>query len=115
MTAYQAVRPHAQPLLPRRRVAVPVRRGRHIEPISVVLAGVVLAFLLALVYLGQTVNLGATNYQYEQLIVQRDDLLRQVTTAEAGINRFAAEQWVLDQAQRAGLAPLGNRLLIPAR
>lgn len=115
MTAYQAVRPHAQPLLPRRRLAVPSRRGRHVNPARAVLAGVVLAFLLALVYLGQTVTLGATNYQHEQLLGQREDLLRQVKTAEAGINRLAAEQWVLDRAQRAGLAPLGGTLLIPAR
>lgn len=115
MTAYQAVRPQAQPLLPRRRLVVPVRRGRRIHPVGAVMAGVVLAFLLGLIYLGQTVNLGATNYQYEQLIKQREDLQRQVKTAEAGINRYAAEQWVLDRAQGAGLAPLGAKLLISAR
>lgn len=115
MTAYQAVRPQAQPLLPRRRLVVPVRRGRRVDPVRVVLAGVVLAFLLGLIYLGQTVNLGATNYQFEQLVSQREDLQRQVKTAEAGINRYAAEQWVLDRAQRAGLAPLGAKLIISAR
>ena len=115
MTAYQAVRPHAHPLLPRRRLAAPSRRGRHVDSVGVLLAAVVLAFLLALIYVGQSVNLGATNYQHVQLLDEREDLLRQVKTAEAGINRLAAEQWVLDRAQRAGLAPLGGRLLIPAR
>lgn len=115
MTAYQATRPQAQPLLPRRRLVVPIRRGRRVDPVRVVLAGVVLAFLLGLIYLGQTVNLGATNYQFEQLVSQREDLQRQVKTAEAGINRYAAEQWVLDRAQRAGLAPLGAKLIISAR
>jgi hypothetical protein len=61
------------------------------------------------------VNLGRTNYDYEELLLQRQDLQRQAQTAEAGINRYAAEQWVLDRAQRAGLAPLGAKLLIPAR
>lgn len=115
MTAYQAARPQARPLLPRRRLVVPARRGRRVDPVRVVLAVVVLAFLLGLVYLGQTVNLGRTNYEYSQLLSQRQDLERQVKTAEAGINRYAAEQWVLDRAQRAGLAPLGSKLLIPAR
>ena len=115
MTAYGAARPQAQPLLPRRRLAVPVRRGRRVDPVRLVLAGVALAFTLGLVYLGQTVNLGRTNYQFEQLVSQRLDLERQVKTAEAGINRFAAEQWVLDRAQHAGLAPLGAKQLIPAR
>ena len=115
MTAYQAARPQARPLLPRRRLVVPARRGRRVDPVSIVLAAVALAFLLALLYVGQTVTLGATNYQYDQLISQRQDLERQVQTAEAGINRYAAEQWVLDRAQRAGLAPLGAKLLIPAR
>ena len=115
MTAYQAARPQAHALLPRRRVSAPARRGRRNDPVGLVLAGVALAFLVGLVYLGQTVNLGATNYQFEQLVRHRDDLSRQVKTAEAGVNRFAAEQWVLDQAQRAGLAPLGAKMLIPGR
>ena len=85
------------------------------DPISVVLAGVALVFMLGLVYLGQTVNLGATNYEFARLLGQRDDLTRQVKTAEAGITRYAAEQWVLDRGSRAGLAPLGAKLIIPAR
>ena len=66
------------------------------------LAGVALVFLLGLVYLGQTVNLGATNYEIDSLLVERDDLTRQVKTAEAGINRYAAEQWVLDRGAAGG-------------
>jgi len=115
MTAYSPARPQAQPLLPRRRLAVPVRRGRHINPVRLVLAALALAFTLGLVYVGQTVNLGRTDYEYEQLVKQREDLERQVATAEAGINRYSAEQWVLDRAQRAGLSPLGAKLLITAR
>ena len=115
MTAYQAVRPSAQVLLSRRRPVVPVRRGRRIDPVSVLLAGVALVFMLGLIYLGQTVNLGATNYEFEQLVAERDDLARQVQTAEAGINRFAAEQWVLDRGQRSGLVQLGSKLIISAR
>jgi hypothetical protein len=115
MTAYQAVRAQTQPIVPRRRLVVPVRRGRRIDPVGVVLAGVALAFLLGLVYLGQTVNLGATNYEYQRLLSQRDDLSRQVQTAEAGITRYAAEQWVLDRAERVGLAPLGAKMIVPAR
>jgi len=114
MTSYQAVRVQQQ-VLPRRRLVVPSRRGRRIDPIGVLLAGVALVFMLGLVYLGQTVNLGATNYEFQRLVGERDDLTRQVKTAEAGITRYAAEQWVLDRGGRAGLAPLGAKLIVPAR
>jgi hypothetical protein len=116
MTAYQAVRPAGYgPLPQRRRLVAPVRRRRRIDPVGIVLAGVALFFMLGRVNLGQTVTLGATNYEYERLVGQRDDLTRQVKTAEAGVNRFAAEQWVLDRGSRSGLAPLGSKLIIPAR
>ena len=115
MTAYSPARPQAQPLLPRRRLAAPVRRGRRMDPVRIVLAGVGLVFLIGLIYLGLTVNLGRTNYEIEQLLSQRLDLQRQVQTAEAGINRYAAEQWVLDRAQRSGLTALGSKQLVTAR
>jgi hypothetical protein len=114
MTAYQAVRLN-QPMLGRRRLVVPTRRTRRIDPVGIVLAAVALVFMLGLVYLGQTVNLGATNYEYQRLVSQRDDLTRQVKTSEASITRYAAEQWVIDRGSRAGLVPLGAKLIISAR
>lgn len=115
MTAYHGARPAARPLLPRRRLSAPARAGRRTHPVGGLLATVLLAFLLGLIYLGQTVTLVATNIEFERLIGVRDDLTRQVQTVEAGINHYGSEQWLLDRAQRAGLAPLGAKVRIPAR
>jgi hypothetical protein len=119
MTAYQGARPInrpiTRPLLPRRRLHVPTRAGRRTHPVGGLLALVLLAFLLGLIYLGQTVTLVAANVEFERLGRQRDDLTRQVQTVEAGITRYGSEQWVLDRAQRAGLAQLGAKIRIPAR
>ncbi len=115
MIALEGARPAAPALLPRRRLNVPARAGRRSHPVGRLLAGVLLAFLLGLIYLGQTVTLAATNLELARLLVEREDLDRQVQTVEAGINRYGSEQWLLERAQRAGLAPLGTRLRVPAR
>ena len=115
MTAFSGARPVARPLLPRRRLRTPTRAGRRTHPAGALLATMLLAFLLGLIYLGQTVTLVATNVEHERLIGERDDLTRQVQTVEAGINRYGSEQWLLDRAQRAGLVPLGARVRIAAR
>lgn len=115
MTAYQGARPIARPLLHRRRLHAPTRAGRRAHPVGGLLALLLLAFLLGLIYLGQTVTLVATNVEFERLGRQRDDLARQVQTVEAGITRYGSEQWLLDRAQRIGLGQLGAKNRIPAR
>ena len=115
MTAYQATRVRGGVLPARRRVSTPVRAGRRAHPVGLLLAGVLVAFLLCLIYLAQAVQLAATNYQIEQLLAERDDLARQVQTAETTMVRWAAEPLVVEQAQQGGFDPLGSRIRIPAR
>lgn len=115
MTAYQATRARAGVLPGRRRVSTPVRAGRRSHPIGLLLAGVLVAFLLGLIYLAQAVQLAATNYQIGQLLAERDDLARQVQTVETTIVRWAAEPLVVEHAQQGGFDPLGSRIRIPAR
>ncbi len=118
MTAYQAARvarPHAAQLPGRRRVSSPARAGGRSQPIRLLLAGVLVAFLIGLVYLATTVQIAGTNYQVDRLIAERDDLLRQVQTLEASIVRWGAEPLVLERAQELGFDPLGPRIRVPAR
>lgn len=115
MTAYQGARPHSAVLPPRRRLATPVRAGRRSHPIGLLLAGVLVAFLLGLIYLAQTIQLAATDYEVQQLLAERDDLLRQVQTVETTIVGWGAEPFVLERAQQQGFDPLAARVRIAGR
>jgi hypothetical protein len=97
----------------RRRVSRPERAGRRVHPVGALLAAILVAFLLGLTYLAQTVQLAATEYQIAQLEGQRDDLHRQIQTVETGVLRWGAESTVLDRAQSLGLdqLPVGARLI----
>lgn len=79
------------------------------------MATVLVAFLLGLIYLAQTVQLAATNYEISQLMAERDDLYRQVQTVETGVLRWGTEPSVLERAQRLGLDQLPTRTRLIAR
>jgi hypothetical protein len=115
MTAYQAARPRPMPLTSRRRISSPVRARRRAHPAGLLLAAVLVTLMLCLIYLAQTIHLGATNYEVDRLARARDDLARQVKTLEITMLRWGAEPMVLERGQQAGLDPLGARLRIPAR
>jgi hypothetical protein len=84
-----------------------------VHPVGALLAVILVAFLLALTYLAQTVQLAATEYTIAQIIAQRDDLHRQIQTIETGVLHWGAESTVLDSAQGLGLdkLPVGARLI----
>lgn len=117
MSATYVERPWARGARPattsRRRVSRPDRSGRRVHPVGALLAVILVAFLLGLTYLAQTVQLAATEYQITQLLVQRDDLHRQIQTIETGVLHWGAESTVLERAQSLGLdqLPVGARLI----
>ena len=115
MTVYQGARPGPVTLAPRRRLSRPARAGRRSHPVGLLMAGVLVLFLIGLVYLGQTIQLAATNYEVDRLLLERDDLGRQVQTLEATVARWGSEPLVLDWAQQVGLDSLGTRIRVPAR
>lgn len=115
MTVYQGARPRPVALGQRRRLSQPSRIGRRSHPIGLLMAGVVVLFVIGMVYLGQTARLAATSYQVDQLLLERDDLSRQVQTIEATVARWGSEPLVLDWAQQAGLDVLGAKLRVPPR
>jgi hypothetical protein len=111
-----APRAGSRPLTtPRRRISRPDRAGRRAHPVGMLLALILVTFLIGLIYLAQTVQLAATNYNIEQLITQRDDLHRQVQTVETGVLRWGTESTVLERAQLLGLDQLPTRAHLIAR
>ena len=111
-----APRSGSRPLTaPRRRVSRPDRAGRRSHPVGLLLAAILVIFLLGLIYLAQTVQLAATNYQIGRLITRRDDLHRQVQTVETSVLRFGTESMVIERAQQLGLDQLPTRNHLIAR
>jgi hypothetical protein len=127
MTVFQGARiaGNARPFLPpaharstgprRRRLSAPARARRRTHPVGRLLAAVLVALLIGLIYLAQTVNLAATNYELDEVLGERDALARQVHTLETAMLRWGAEPMILDRAQQAGLESLGARIRIAAR
>lgn len=111
-----APRAGSRPLTaPRRRISQPDRAGRRAHPVGILLAAILVTFLIGLIYLAQTVQLVATNYNVEQLVTRRDDLHRQVQTVETSVLRWGTESTVLERAQQLGLDQLPTRIHLIAR
>jgi hypothetical protein len=118
MAVYEGARPH--PLgLPRRRTPTRartrIRARRRNSPLGLSLAGIVIAFLLALFYLAQTMHVAATGYDLDALLLERELLLQQLTTLEGDIHRWGAEPAVVKEATEMGLDRLGRPIRLPGR
>ncbi len=98
----------------RRRVGRRARAGRS-HHVRTLIAAVIVLFLLGLVYLAQTKQLAAANYQIDQAILERDDLFRQVQTVETSVLRWGTEATALERGQRLGLDQLANRIRLADR
>jgi hypothetical protein len=116
MTAYQGARRAALPLPSRRlRRAADVPASRGADRVVLALAAILLAFLLGLFYLTQTLRVATTDYEIDTLLSQRTDLGRQIRSAEGDIARWGAEPAVVAGAQAIGFDRLGNAGSLPAR
>jgi hypothetical protein len=109
--------PLARPVegLPRRRTRVPLRAGRRTSRTGIVLAGIVVAFLLALFSLSQTVRVSATGVDAQALAEEQTLLLDRARSLKAELSRAGQEPAVRRRALDAGLGPLVNPLVVPAR
>ncbi len=122
MAVYEGarLRPMALPhrrvaALPRRRQPVRVRAGLRTNPVALALAGVLVAFLLGLFYLTQTMRVAATNYDIDTLLSNRDHMSQQIQSLQGDIARLGAEFAIAKLAQQQGLAQLGATVWIKAR
>jgi hypothetical protein len=109
--------PLARPVdgLPRRRTRAPVRAGRRTSRTGLVLAGIVVAFLLAMFSLAQTVRVSATGVDAEALRTEQELLIDRSRSLKAELSRAGQEPAVRRRALDAGLGALVDPLIVPAR
>jgi hypothetical protein len=99
-----------QPTLPRRRIRGATRAKRRTSPLSVVLGGIVVAFILAFFSLAQTMRVSATGYDLDRLNRERDALLVRKQELLTDLNRLtqapAIKKLAIDQGLTQLRAPI---------
>lgn len=122
MAVYQGARTRsvtipagARPVAARRAQDIPARARRRLRPVAFVLAGILVAFLLALVYLTQTLQSGVTNYQIDNLLSERQQLQHELHSQQGAVAQWGSEPQVVQWAQQQGLNRLGSTLRVAAR
>jgi hypothetical protein len=105
----------ARPVAERRVTRIPARGRTHVRPVTMVLAGILVAFLLALVYLTQTLQAGVANYQIDNLMIERRQLQHELQSELGEAAQWGSESQVVEWAQQHGLTRLGNRIRVPAK
>ncbi len=114
MAVYQAA--HAQPLaLPRRRQPVRQRARRAPNRVGLSLAAILVAFLLGLFYLTQTIGTATAGYDIDQLNDDRLQLERQLSSQQGQVAQWGSQPAIVRAAQQAGFNSLGDPLRIAAR
>ena len=126
MAVYEGARPHSTllprrqprleaPALPRRRLRGAVRANRRASRTSMVLGGIVVAFLLMFFSLAQDVRVSATTYDIDRLQAERDRLLSQEQEIRSDLERLGQEPAIRKLSIDAGLTQLGEPLVLPGR
>ncbi len=100
---------------PRRSQSRTSRISARSHPARALIGGVLVAFLIGLIYLVQTIQLGATGYEIDNVAAQRDDLYRQVQTVETSVLVWGTEPTVLERAQQLGLDQIASGVRLTAR
>src|SRR6476619_2156859 len=103
------------PALPRRRIRSAVRARRGTSRIGLLLGVIVVAFVCAFFSLSQSVRVSELQYEADRLRAQQEDLRDQAQDLHNDLNRLAKAPAIRKLAIDAGLAPLSEPLVIPAR
>ena len=103
------------PAIPRRRARAAVRARRGPSRISLVLAVIVVAFAGAFFSLSQDVRVSATGYELDRLATTHRQLESQAEDLRNELNRLGKAPAVRKLAIDAGLGPLAEPIVIPAR
>jgi hypothetical protein len=126
MAIYEGARPQSQ-LFPGRggggggRREVPLRPHppspprRRSNRLSLLLGGIVIAFVLAFFSLAQSVRVSATGYDINRLLVERDELLTQKQELLSDLNRLGREPAIRKKSLDAGLGQLDAPLVLTGR
>jgi hypothetical protein len=105
----------ARPIATRRVGHVPIRGRARPRPVTFVLAGILVAFLLGLIYLTQTLQAGVANYQIDSLMIERRQLQQELQSLQGAAARWGSESQVIEWAQQQGLTRLGSKVRVPAK
>jgi hypothetical protein len=100
------------PTLPRRRMRGAVRARRRTNRLSLILCGIVVAFMLAFFSLAQSVRVAATGYDVNRLLDERQSLLDRKQELLSDVNRLGSEPAIRQQALEAGLGQLTAPLVL---
>jgi hypothetical protein len=103
------------PELPRRRARVTARAGRRPSRTAMVLGGIVIAFVCAFFSLAQDVRVSAVGYEVDRLTSEHRDLEDELRDIRNELNRLGRAPAIRKLAIDAGLAPLSEPLIVPAR
>ena len=104
-----------KPALPRRRMRAAVRARRGPSKVSILLAAIVVAFACAFFSLSQDIRVSATGYETDRLATQQRLLQHDVEDLHNELNRLGRAPAIRKQAIDAGLGPLPEPVVIPAR
>jgi hypothetical protein len=100
------------PTLPRRRMRGAVRARRRTNRLSLILCGIVVAFMLAFFSLAQSVRVAATGYDVNRLLDERQTLLDRKQELLSDVNRLGSEPAIRQQALEAGFGQLTAPLVL---
>ena len=127
MAIYEGARPQS-PLFParvrrretpaapsRRRIRGAVRARRRSNRLSVLLGGIVIAFVLAFFSLAQSVRVSATGYDINRLLTEREELVNRKQDLLSDLNRLGREPAIRKLSLDAGLGQLGEPLVLTGR
>jgi cell division protein FtsB len=103
------------PALPRRRARAAVRARRGPSRIAILLAAIVVAFAGAFFSLSQDIRVSATGYEMDRLAAQKMQLDNRVEDLHNELNRLGKAPAIRKQAIDAGMGPLREPLVVPAR
>src|SRR4029453_1393832 len=114
MAVYEGARPRSilqprrqprleAPALPRRRMRGTVRANRRASRTSLILGGIVVAFLLMFFSLAQDVRVSATHYAIDPLRAERDRLRAKEQETRSDLERLGQEPAIRKLSIDAGL------------
>ena len=101
--------------LPRRRARSAVRARRGASRISLLLGAIVVVFAAAFFSLSQDIRVSATGYELDRLATQERLLDARAENLHNELNRLGKSPAVRKLAIDAGLGPLPEPIVVPAR
>jgi hypothetical protein len=103
------------PTLPRRQLRSAVRAHRGPSRLAILLAAIVIAFAAAFFSLSQDIRVSATGYEMDRLAIDQQRLQAQADDLRNELNRLGKAPAIRKFAIDAGLGPLPEPEIIPAR